>query len=200
MRAWETQAKLQALLADGSQRLPTMADIMTASQQYSNPRDRVLFLLTYLTAGRVSEVVSIRAEDIQPTYHEGREVITITMPNRKHRVRHSKVIPIAMDMPQEKALMEPVLEYAKGKTGLLLAREGRPGEGIKELRAWQIIGTAGFNPHWLRHIRLTHLETVYGLSGERLKVFAGWTDTRPAKNYMELNWGDVLNGIRGSSA
>lgn len=181
----EPWAKQKALSLAGY--IPTQKELLDIAQTIKSPRDKSLFLLTYLTAGRISEVVAILASSIELTYRENREVMLVHLPNRKNRTRHTKDIGIPLDREFEAAMAKEVMDYARTTTGLLF--------GISTTRAWQILNSIGYNPHWLRHIRLTHMETIYGMSGERVKILAGWTDTRPAKHYMELNWGDVLKGM-----
>jgi integrase len=180
--AWDKQQTLK-----DAGLILTQMDILNTAKTIVKERDRALFLLTYLTAGRISEVLAIRAEDIQPIFKDGREAIVINMPNRKNRKRHRKDIPIPTDRTLEKEMVSFITSYALGKQGLIFP--------FSAVTAWLIFRKIGFNPHWLRHIRLTHMETVYGLSPERLRNYAGWTDSRPAKSYVELNYMDILDGM-----
>ena len=62
-----------------------------------------------------------------------------------------------------------------------------------KIRAYQLIrGTVGWNNHWIRHIRLTHLVVYHDFNEQLLLRFAGWTTTLPAQNYMEIRWVDFL--------
>jgi site-specific recombinase XerD len=48
-----------------------------------------------------------------------------------------------------------------------------------------------FYPHLLRHFRLTHLVTVYGMDGNYLKRFAGWGDVKMASHYVSFGTEDM---------
>jgi len=120
---------------------------------------------------------------LQPAIQGGRDVILIRLPNRKNRDRHFKDIPIPMD--KEAELMQPVLDFVRGKSGHIFSFQSTSS-------AWKILKKIGYSPHWLRHIRLTHLVTIYDMNEALIRKFAGWTDTRPAKHYMELKWTDIL--------
>lgn len=62
--------------------------------------------------------------------------------------------------------------------------------------AWRLIKThintpnLKFYPHLLRHIRLTHLATIYDYDEGNLRREAGWKDGRPAATYVHLSWKD----------
>jgi len=61
-------------------------------------------------------------------------------------------------------------------------------------RAYQIIRQAtGWNNHWLRHLRATHLVLYHDFNEQLLIKFMGWTNSLPAKHYMELKWTDILD-------
>lgn len=180
---WARQKELAA-----EPRIPTQKELLRVAQSLEIWQEKALFLLCYLTAGRISEVLELRCESFIRTFRAGREVIQIQMPNRKNKMRHRKDIPIPLDREDERLLIEPILSHVSAHRGSLFQFSSRA-------RAWQILRKAGCNPHWLRHVRLTHLETIYGMSPERLRIFAGWSDSRPAKHYLELNWGDLLEGM-----
>jgi len=59
-------------------------------------------------------------------------------------------------------------------------------------RGHQILAEANLFPHWLRHIRATHLVRDYGFNTEHLRQFTGWTDSKPAAQYVHLNVDDLL--------
>lgn len=42
------------------------------------------------------------------------------------------------------------------------------------------------NPHYLRHSRATHLPEYYGVGGEELMFFMGWSDIRMSGTYVHL--------------
>ena len=163
-------------------------DVKVMAANIEDIRTRALFIMLYLTAGRVSEVVesSIKKQDIELKYKQHRAVMLIKMPNRKHRKRHWKDIPIPLD--KEGVLIKMLNEYLKTLfTEDYLFKFGK-------IRAYQLIrGATGWNNHWLRHLRLTHLVLNYDFNEQILVRFAGWTNSLPAKEYMELRWTDILS-------
>lgn len=176
--AWTKQKKLQE-----KQIIPTQNELFRVASSFEIPQEKTLFLLLYLTAGRVSEVIGLTKDNFQKQYRDGKEFVVIRMENRKHKTRHYKLIPIPME--KEGFLMQPVLDYLDAHNKQRLFRFKTP------CRGWQIIGKANMNPHWLRHIRLTHLITIYDMKETQMQMFAGWTNTKPASVYSELNWGDL---------
>ena len=105
--------------------------------------------------------------------------------NRKHKQRTTKrqPIPIELEMP----IVEFIKDYIKDidDDSILF--------NFKSKRATQIIvDSTDFNVHFIRHIRATHLVTKYDFNEQALIRFMGWTDARPAKNYMELSSKDIF--------
>jgi len=161
-------------------------DVRVIASNIKDIRTRALFIMLYLTAGRVSEVIrDVKKKNIQLQYKHNRAVMLINMPNRKHRTRHFKDIPIPLD--KEGVLIKYLNEYLKTLyMEDILFKFGK-------IRAYQLIrGATGFNNHWIRHLRLTHLVLNYDFNEQLLVKFAGWTNSLPAKEYMEIRWSDIL--------
>jgi integrase len=191
--------------------------------QYANyytSRARALFSLYYLTGCRASEIVKcnnlritkkeivdkkvnvsvrkiehnyqgIKKEDLVFTRIDGKQCIIIRTENRKHKNRKTKKLPIPIEFekPIVYFLIDYLLNYIE-KDEILFPF------GIK--RATQIINqTTGWNIHFLRHIRATHLVTKYDYNEQLLIKFLGWSDSRPAKAYMELNTKDLFRQFYG---
>jgi hypothetical protein len=66
---------------------------------------------------------------------------------------------------------------------------------ISKRRGQQIISKSGWHPHFLRKLRLTHLAKYYNFSDQKLKMFAGWSDSRPSKHYIKLSWEDLARSM-----
>jgi len=181
-KPWGLQSSLKLL------KIPSENDIKVLAANISDIRTRALFIMLYLTAGRVTEVVgsALKKSDIELKYKQNRAVMLIKMPNRKHKTRHWKDIPIPLD--KEGVLIKLLNEYLKTKyTEDALFKFGK-------IRSYQLIrGATGFNNHWIRHLRLTHLVMNYDFNEQLLVRFAGWTNSLPAKEYMELRWTDILS-------
>lgn len=206
----------------------SIEDIYNLSEKFTSLRDKCLFVLAYITAGRIEELVrrkalkfskkkvrmlkkgrtkitqvtdyskkSIIKEELgidksRITIHNnnGRELLVIAMRNLKNKIEHIKIIPFPLDNETNKKLNRIVQAYL---SGLYPEEELFP---FGKRRAEQIISSAiGFNPHFLRTCRLTHLVRYYNFSDQKLKTYAGWSDSRPSKNYIKINWEDLANSM-----
>jgi len=185
------------LLLLKEEKIPDLAEIIELAQGIDNGRNQALFILAYLTAGRIREIVSkrdklgnyrssIKKSDLKIVQEKGRNVLIINLRNEKNRNRKRKEIPVPLDIKENVIFWNMIIDYLNSL------------ENDEELfhisyqNAYGIISKLGFNPHWIRHIRLTHLVTVYGYKEHQLIRYAGWTDSRPAKNYIEMDWTDLL--------
>jgi integrase len=177
--AWKHQEKLKE-----QRNLPTPEEMRAEIYSIKNERDRFFVALAYLTGGRVSELLDIRKEDISVTEKKGIKVLLIQMKNEKNKKRNMKLLPIRMDL--EGPLANIILDYISGREGRLLGFRSRQ-------RGWQIfMKYTGFNPHFARHLRATHLVIYRGFSDQKLKLYLGWSDSRPADTYIHLRWEDLL--------
>lgn len=114
----------------------------------------------------------------------GYKCLEIRIENRKNKKRHTKLLPIPIE--KEKVIADYVLNYIEklGEDEVLFKFCRR--------RAAQIINeTTGFNLHFIRHIRATHLITDYDFNEQMLVKFMGWVDARSAKAYIELRSSDI---------
>lgn len=162
---------------------PSVAEVKKIINSASKPRDRFFLTLTYLTAGRVTEVLDIKKEDFQVTEKNGIKILLISMVNRKNRKQKIKMIPLRFDL--EKDFIDIILGYIEGKEGNLFGFNTRQ-------RGWQIFREHNINPHFFRHIRATHLVVNRGFAGPKLKLYMGWSDSRPEDAYVHLRWEDLL--------
>lgn len=182
-KPWELQNKLKELP------IPTIYEMKEKARMIAKPEDKAFFVIAYLTAGRVTEIIrSLKKGNLVMDKVNGRDILLIRdMPNRKHKKKHLKDIPIPLD--KEGEFVEMLKEYTEElPEGNVLFRFGKT-------TAWKKMMEQGFNPHWMRHIRLTHLVMVYDFNEQLLIRFAGWTDSRSAKDYMELRWKDILQKL-----
>lgn len=151
---------------------------------------KALVAILYLSAGRISEVVRCSTpEDFQLIERDGEQIFLIKLRNEKNRKRKIKRIPI--DYLQEKKLVNIIYNYTK---------DIPIGEWLFNVSRFQahkyITRFLGFNPHWIRHLRLSHLSLDYGMGDQLLKRYAGWTDTRPASEYIETRWIDLFHKMK----
>ena len=186
-QAWSNQKFLK------EEKIPTVSDVIGLFAEINSPREQALLVLTYLTAGRIREIVqkkgrtSIKKSDMKVVKENGRDILLIDLRNQKNKEKHRKDIPVPLDITENALLWNMIDGYIN------------PLEKDEELFPFsyqyayeRITKLTGWNPHWIRHLRLTHLVTVYGYKEYQLVRYAGWTDSRPAKNYVEMNWKDLL--------
>jgi len=122
--------------------------------------------------------------DIKYTTLDGRKALIIDMQNRKNKTQKRKQIPLIFDIEFE--FMSILEEY------LRTLRDKEPLFNFGSRRAYDLlVRHTGFNCHWFRHIRLSHLASIYKMSEFRLERMAGWSDARPAKKYVKMMLEDI---------
>jgi integrase len=192
MDSWSRQFYLK------KEKITPLSEIIEIAESIDNDRDRCLFILTYLTAGRLQEIVrysrggekrsSIRLDDLNITEVKGNKVLLINLRNEKNLTKHRKDIPVPLNLIENRKLYNLMVDW--------LSSVEDKGEifPISYPRAYKILTKINpdWNPHWLRHLRLTHLVTNYKYREHQLMLYAGWSDPRPAKNYLEMRWEDLL--------
>jgi len=125
-----------------------------------------------LTAGRITEVLELTKDRIGKAPDEELEnIMVIEMANRDKF---------------ERKMFELILDYISS------LNDGQKLFAYTRQWGWKTLKKYGFNPHFLRHIRLTHLVTVKNFTDQKLVVYAGWTDSTPAKAYMEMSYRDLI--------
>ena len=190
---------------------------ITARNPTHEKRNRALFAMYYLTACRVSEITKcpylrkgryeliegywkiidtwkekhdypgIKKRDITFEVIEEKECMNIRTENRKHKTKTSKKLPIPISL--EKDIVKFVKDYIE------ILQEEDILFPFWPSRATQIINKVGWNIHFIRHIRATHLVTKYDFNEQLLVKFMGWSNSMPAKNYMELKTRDLFKGF-----
>jgi len=175
-------------------------------------RNQALFVMYYLTGCRASEILKtdklrkrkkdidtkitnfwvedhfyqgIRNNQINYEYVEGHKIMHIRTENRKNKQRIMKKLPVPCDLESE------LIEFLESYRSTL--KEEDYLFKFKTKRATQIINKyTGFNIHFIRHIRATHLITLYDFNEQALIKYMGWSDGRPAKFYVELGTKDMV--------
>lgn len=174
-------------------KIPTRNEILVIASKIENPRNKALFTLLYLTGCRVSELVGdkkhgympLKRKDIEFTRMQNRDVVLIHMENRKNKKKKFKDIPIPTD--KEKDFFPYFMPYLKQ-----IPLEN-PIFAMTPRRAGQILAEFDYNPHFLRHIRLTHLVLNHDFNDFLLRRWAGWSSPTTAQHYIELRWVDFLD-------
>lgn len=170
--------------------LPTMEDIKRIATNIEDLRLRTLFVMGYLTGGRISELVSgaVKRSDLSIEEKNGRTILLIRMPNRKHRKKHFKDIPIPFD--KEESFIRLIGDYVNS-----LEPEGALFPFGRSRAEQMLFKELNINPHWLRHVRASHLVIYYDFNEQLLTLYMGWSNSLPAKYYMELKWSDILQKL-----
>lgn len=235
MQPWSNQSFLK------KESIPSIDELIIKAESINDIRKRALFILAYLTAGRLQELCrykefklirfcprcksseiikgnggfkcptckirfsgkitktkkiptgkiepSIKKKDISIVTLNDRKVLKIYLRNEKNKTRVNKEVPIPLDKPQNILLYDLLVEYINP---LDLNDELFP---FNYQRANDLLEETGFNPHFIRHIRATHLVTIFDFNEFELMKYMGWTDPRPAKHYLELKLSDVLRKL-----
>lgn len=105
------------------------------------------------------------------------------------RVKERKTVPV-VPKKQEIPFIEYIQKYLK------TIEEEDYLYSITRQRAGQILSKVGLFPHYLRHLRLTHLVLDYNFNSEALRRFTGWKDARPASYYVHLNVNDIIDMMK----
>lgn len=139
----------------------------------------------------VREELGIKKSDITVQMFKERKIILIKMRNLKNKQPgfDIKLIPFPLESDINKKLFEILRQY------LFSLYPEEELFQIGKRRAEQIVNTIGFNPHFFRTCRLTHLVKYNNFSDQKLKTFAGWSDSRPSKRYININWEDLVNSM-----
>jgi integrase len=223
-------SKARELSAEKKAEFMTPQDVLTIADKISNIRDRALFLMLYICACRIEEVVRFTPvqygkslarivrkgkaknmmfrdykkkrflatkpgmikTDISIQDNSGRKIIVFKIRNLKvkaNREKFTKLIPLPFDNEFNKRLVKPIINYAN------TLREDEELFPFSARRAEQIIAKQGFNPHFFRKLRLTHLVKYNNFSDQKLVAFAGWTDSKPAKHYIKIGWKDLVDSM-----
>ena len=156
---------------------------------YKRLRDPALFAFLYLTATRISECVkSIRKYDIDIVKMHGTKFMVIyNVKCLKRKKGNEAKRNIAINIEKEVEFIKLIYKWLdKLKEDDYIFDISRK-HAYKIVRRWY---DPAF-PHYLRHLRLTHLATNYGFNSADLRQFTGWSSDIPAAHYVHLNWKDV---------
>lgn len=167
-----------------------------------NPRDRALICFLYLTGARISEALQVTKNDIEeregyilinlPTLKKYKILGKTTLPDGRKKLLtqrdiQRRVVPINPARDQE--FLDHIIGWFQAQVNITLF-------GFKSrIRAWQILHRYDLFPHYLRHLRLTHLVTERNFTDQDLIKFTGWADSKPAKYYIHLRWEDIAKKV-----
>lgn len=165
-----------------SRQIINKAQVLERIGRITNERDRALFSFLYLTGARISEVVrrflpsNITLQKIGKVEYMVLKVYT----EKRRRNDMERNIPISIGSNKE--MVAWIQDWAVGKTPT------NPLFSISRRHAGRLCHKwLGFNPHFLRHIRTSHLSES-GYEEQELRLWHGWADSRMASRYVHLNW------------
>lgn len=134
----------------------------------------------------------IKKRDLNIEEIDGVQILLVSIENRKHLTRRRKSIPIPIDLETDMvAILTAYISNIEFDDVLF---------PFSESKARLIINKKGFNPHYLRDIRLTHLALNYEYTEYQLMMYAGWTDGRPAAHYIQQNWKALIKPFQRMKA
>lgn len=178
--------------------VPTPERIVQTAKEIEHEMTKYLFILEYLTAGRVSEITGdaqrqhpgLTRDDFKVEIIQGRKFLIIDVPNRKNRAQKRKTIPVPLDRTHTKELCEILFNYLNGLP------PGQPAIPFGRHRAYQLMTKhLEVNNHFIRHVRLTHAIQHDNLNDSLLVMLAGWSDSRPLKKYKHLRVEDLASRL-----
>lgn len=181
---------------DPTYRMPSSEETKQMILNIKEERVRVLALLLYLTAGRLTEILKLVPANFGDRYTRKDEkdikILLIQMKNLKNRKEKVKQIPLSYEKYKEE--IEVLRRYVNKFERFQLLFEGCDvGYPLSRSRAYTLVKeVTGYNPHWFRHLRLTHKCHEDNWSDQLLKRMAGWTDTRNAAVYVRTRWVDLV--------
>lgn len=103
---------------------------------------------------------------------------------------------VLVNLEKEKPFIIPVLKY------MAIEKKLQPNFNVANklfnfgrARAWRIVRKhfpeERLFPHYFRHLRATHLATVFGFDQQRLVKYFGWTSSMSADYYVKLRVQDL---------
>ena len=167
-----------------SLKVPSLSKLKTSIDRIDNLRDKALSSFLYLTGSRVGEVVfRFKVKNLTIEKRGERLFYVFHMYVQKRREEFYRKVGIPYDNNEE--LMDNILNYIKRYrlTDEDYMFEIHQRTALRLVHKW-----FGFNTHFMRHVRITHLFSEFGFSEQEVKQFVGWKDTRPASTYIDLNW------------
>ena len=152
-------------------------------------KPKVITIQDFKQKNKMGEIqLSIQKKDIRLVKIKGIPCALFKLRNLKNRNPKEKIkfLPVKLNNPTSIKLWRIIDVYLSS----LQDYEELFPFGIRN--AERILNQAEWNPHSLRAVRLTHLVRYENYTDQKLKVYAGWTDSRPSKNYIKLNYEDLV--------
>lgn len=152
---------------------------------------RALVSLIYLTGARVSELLTLKKEQLEFTCTEKENqkyLIINNVPTLKRKEKIFRALFLRKDFE------DPFIKHLLAWLPEVLQEEKI--FNINSSRAYQIIFKyTGMYPHYFRHVRNTDLVRYYGLNSHYLRAWNGWKSIRSSEFYVSLANEDLKDRI-----
>jgi hypothetical protein len=117
-------------------------------------------------------------------------IFTVYTEKRKETKPVYRLLPIPYTT-FHKELLDSIIGYIKRKdlkeNDFLFTFTRRTGYTI--IKRW-----FGFRTHFMRHIRLSHLVSLFSYHPSKLMKYAGWTNIKLTNVYVHQDWRDLAKG------
>jgi len=195
------------------QRFDGWEKIISLAKKLELARDRALYSATFLTGGRISEVLSLECDNfivdedfvcvrdmpLLKRYDKvGSWIERVDKPPdnvlRRLFVRDEKTGTWYRQRYNTKRKVERRPDFyfprAEPLVPILIDWLDRVGSGrlfdIGRVRAWQIFNKIGIYPHWLRAQRASCLISFWGFTMEEMMEWMGWEELSTARRYGKM--------------
>lgn len=152
-------------------------------------REKAIFGMLYGFGLRVGELLQLTKKSLAEKIISGTKFYILTVPTEKNPHIPYRNLPLPILPEKDGWLMEIVASLEALHKNSPDNQRMFPHHRVtvyKWCRKW-----LGFHPHWLRHLRLTHLANE-GKGEYYLSKYAGWTSGQPAKTYVKISYMDLL--------
>lgn len=137
---------------------------------------KMLFIYLYYFGVRISEAISVKAEDFEIIERDGEKYIRVYSLTLKNPSQDERVLHVWVGEPYIIELMGYVKNIKQGRLFPYTREWSR--KSLQKVIPW-------ITPHGFRHNRLN----TFAQAGETpyaLKSWAGWSDVRPGDTYTQL--------------
>ena len=192
----------------------TLEDVVILGNELRDVELRALYYVLYLSAGRISEVLNMRVKDIIYAQDDvGKDIAVFSLITEKNKGHPIRNIPACYNDPKdakkyyyEKSMIDFIKEYTSGMLGEEYIFK------INRVKAWKMFTKAmstavraktpvtgkpindymlNIHPHYLRHVRISHLRIYYSADVISLMRVAGWSNVNQCKTYLHLGYKDL---------
>lgn len=163
----------------------TAEETLALIEKMGNPMDKSMVAMLYLFGCRPCELRMLEKKDIR--VHEGEGKLWVNMPTRKKP--RNKTYLVTNTRWVWAFLSDPLVDVIRNHIAELNNEEKPWHYGASEKSANVMLNrklkthNPNVCPYLFRHSRLTKL-AENGATESELTLWAGWEDSRPAKNYV----------------